>query len=95
MTVKGILEELGSNARQSQIVDNRGTPTVLKLIVRCGTCGGTREAHYPADTFPRELIAQLAELLDGSSTYYTQPPSPDTPFGRCTKCGGQFRARVL
>lgn len=66
-----------------------------RLIVRCDKCGGTREAHYPADHFPRELIVQLAELLDGSSRYYTQPPSPDSPFGRCTKCGGQFRARVL
>ena len=68
---------------------------VHKLIARCEKCGGTREAHYPASHFPRELIAQLAELLDGSSHYYTKPQNPDSPFGRCTKCGGTFRARVL
>lgn len=68
---------------------------VHRLVVRCEKCGGTREAHYPADHFPRALIVQLAELLDGSSSYYSQPPSPDTPFGRCTKCSGTFRARVV
>ena len=68
---------------------------VHRLIVRCDKCGGTREAHYPADHFPRALIVQLAELLDGSSAYYQKPPAPDSPFGRCTKCGGFFKARVL
>lgn len=68
---------------------------VHRLIIRCEKCGGTREAHYPADHFPRELIAQLAELLDGSSRYYTKAHGPDSPFGRCTKCSGTFRARVL
>lgn len=66
-----------------------------RLIVRCNKCGATREAHYSAEHFPRDLVVQLAELLDGSSGHYTQPPGPDSPFGRCTKCGGQFQARVL